>query len=217
VVNIPLMQQKGQTQLGGHVSFNGLDVQAAYALTNKIALMANYSDMGKKKEEYSSINYAVDKHNFKEIGAGIYKNTTSGKLREVYLLAGKGMTSHFVMGRNSAGLISETNQQVDYNRFALQADFGNKNKKLKPVLTPRLLALHYYNIVDDTRSDNQNISNFHVYAEGTLSLQYPIRKFLTISGQASVTLPLTHGKGYNYYYEFSPFNASIGLIFHTGL
>lgn len=217
VVNAPLMQQKGQTQIGGHVSFNGLEGQAAYALTNKTALLANYSNLGAVKEEYSSINYAVRKRDLKEIGAGLYKKTASGKLRELFILAGKGMTAHFVMGRNPAEVITGTNQRVDYSRFALQADFGNKNKKLERVITSRLLSVHYYNIVDDTRNDYQNISNFHIYAEGAVTLRYPIFTFLMISGQVCATLPVTHAKGYNYYYDFSPLNASIGLLFSRGL
>ncbi|MBD0332248.1 MAG: hypothetical protein ICV66_06295 [Chitinophagaceae bacterium] len=217
VVNAPLMQQKGQTQLSGHISFNGWEGQAAYALTNKIAVLANYGDMGIKKELYSSINYETRKHHFKEIGAGMYKKTAAGRIRELFVFAGKGMTSHFIMGRTATGAISATNQEVDYSRFAIQADAGSKNKNLEYVLTPRLLAVHYYNIVDNARSDYQNLSNFHIYAEGAVTLRYPILKFLMISGQACATLPLTHSGGYNYYYEFSPFNGSIGLIFNIDL
>jgi hypothetical protein len=147
----------------------------------------------------------------------VYKKTSSGKIRELFVFAGKGMTSHFVMGKDSAGVISSTNQKVDYSRFAIQADFGNKNKKLEYILTPRLLAVHYYNIADNARSDYQNLSNFHIYAEGAVTLRYPIVKFLMISGQVCATLPLTHSRGYNYYYEFSPFNASMGLIFNIHL
>ncbi len=217
VVNAPLMQQKGQTQLSSHISFNGLEGQAAYGLTNKIALLANYSDMGLKKTEYSSFNYETRKHHFKEIGAGVYKKTASGKIRELFVFAGKGMTSHFVMGKNSAGVISSTNQEVEYSRFVVQADLGNKNKKVEYIITPRLLAVNYYSIEDNARSDYQNLSNFHIYAEGAVTLRYPILKFLMISGQACATLPLTHSGGYNYYYDFSPFNGSIGLIFNIHL
>jgi hypothetical protein len=173
--------------------------------------------MGIKREQFSSINYAIKKHHFKEIGAGVYKKTASGKIRELFVFAGKGMSSHFVMGANSAGGVSSTNQKVDYSRFAVQADFGNKKKKLQYILTPRLLGVHYYNIADNARSDYQNISNFHLYAEGAVTLRYPILKFLMISGQVCSTLSLTHSRGYNFYYEFSPFNGSIGLIFNIHL
>lgn len=217
VVNAPLMQRKGQTQLSGHIGFNGLEGQAAYALTNKIALLANYTDMGIKKEQYSPINYSTQKHHFKEIGAGMYKKTASGKIRELFVFAGKGTTSYFVTGGNSAGAISSTNQEVDYSRFVIQADLGNKNRKVEHIISPRLLAVHYYSIADNTRSDYQTLSNFHIYAEGAVTLRYPILKFLMVSGQVCATLPLTHSGDYNYYYEFSPFNGSIGLIFNIDL
>ncbi len=217
VVNTPLMEHKGQTQLSGHIGFTGLDGQAAYALTNKIVLLANYSDMGVKKQQYSSTNYETWKHHFKEIGAGVYKKTTSGKIRELFVFAGNGMTSHSVMGGNPTIGISSTNQKVNYNRFVVQADFGNKNKKTELVISPRLLGVHYYNIIDNARSDYQNLSNFHIYPEGALTVRYPILKFLLISGQFCVTVPLTHPKEYNYYYEFSSFNANIGLVLNMNL
>jgi hypothetical protein len=65
-----------------------------------------------------------------EIGAGVYRRTTSSKVRELFVFAGKGMSSRFLIARNQAGVISSTNREVDYSRFAIQADFGNKAKKL---------------------------------------------------------------------------------------
>lgn len=217
VVNAPLMQQKGQIQLSGHISFNGWEGQVAYAVTNKIAVLANYGDMGIKKEQYSSTNYSVQKHHFKEMGAGLYKKTAAGRMRELFVFAGKGRTSHFVMGGNATGAISATNQEADYSRFAVQADVGRKGKSLEYVLSPRLLAVHYYHIIDNARSDYKELSSFHIYAEGAVTLRYRILKFLMLSGQVCATLPLTHAGGYNYYYEFSPFNSSIGLIFNIDL
>ena len=214
VVNAPLMQEKGQEQIGGHIGFNGLEGQAAYALTNKIALLANYSDIGIQKEESSS---RVRKHRFGEIGAGVYKKTTSGRVQELYFLAGKGMTARFVMPGNSGGVMAPSSRKVDYNRFVIQADFGNKNKRFEHVLSPRLLAVHYYNIADDISHDYQNLSNFHIYAEGAFTLRYHILKGLMISGQACFTLPVKYARSENDYYEFSPINASIGLIFNKGL
>ena len=217
VVNAPLMQQKGQTQIGGHISFNGLEGQAGYALTKKIALLANYADMGTRKEEYSANNYEIRKHNFKEIAAGMYKNTASGRIRELYILAGKGMTSRFRTGQNAAGVIYQSKQEVNYNRFVIQADFGAKNKKYQTIISPRLLSVHYYNIVDDIGNEYKEISNFHVYAEGAFTFRYHILEFLMISAQGDATIPLIYSRGVHDYYEFSPFNASIGLIFNEGL
>lgn len=207
------MEKKGEIQVGGHISFTGLEGQAAYGLTRKIALLVNYANMGTRKKESSSVNYEIRKHDFKEIGAGVYGKTASGKIRELFVFVGKGSTDNFVKGKDAAGVISSTNREVDYNRFVVQADLGNKNKKIEYVISPRLLAVDYYSITDNVRSDYQGLSKFHIYAEGAVTLRYPVLKFLMIAGQACVTLPLTHSGGYNYYYEFSPFNGSIGLIF----
>ena len=215
VVNAPLMQQKGQTQLSGHVSFNGLEGQAAYAVTNKIALLANYSDMGIKKEQYSSTNYKTTKHRFKEIGAGVYRKTASGKIRELFVFAGKGMTSNDVIGRNSTGDISLKSQEVNYSRFVVQADYGSKSKKFQQIISPRLLAVNYYRIADSARTDYQNRSNFNIYAEGAVTIRYSILKFLMISGQVSATLPIIDSQ--DNYFEFSPFSVSIGLVFNANL
>lgn len=206
----------GQTQIGGHMSFNGLEGQGAYGLTNKIALLGNYTDMGIKKQQYSSINYEVRNHDFKEIGAGVYKKNASDRIRELYVLGGKGTSSHFWSRKNAAGAISTSNQKVDYSRIVIQADFGTKNNKFEHVISPRLLSVHYYNIVDDTRNDYKDISSFHVYAEGAVTFRYHLLKFLMISAQVSATIPLIYPRG-NDYYEFSPFNASIGLIFNMCL
>ena len=56
------------------------------------------------------------------------------------------------------------------------------------------------------------------YAEGAVTLRYNLLKFLKISGQFCGTIPLISSiKGYNSYYEFSPFNVSIGLLFNINL
>ena len=68
VVNVPLIKQKGQAQIIGHIGFTGLDGQASYSLTKNIALLSNYSEVIKKTKENS-----IFKHNFGEIGLGYYK------------------------------------------------------------------------------------------------------------------------------------------------
>lgn len=208
VINAPLLQQKGQTQISGHVSFNGLDGQLAIAPANHFAILMNYSDLGKNK----NYNY-IDKHNFKEIGAGLFKTTKKGNAQEIFLLFGNGMTSHTAQLVNSAGILES--QQVKYNRYVIQADFGNKQDKFEFALSPRLLGVHYYDIIDNIRNDYKDLSNFHIYAEGALTLRYHILKYLILSGQACATVPVIRsGGGYNYYYDFSPFNLSTGLIFN---
>jgi len=184
-VNAPLLEQKGQTQISGHKSFNGLEGQAATAFTNHIALLANYCNIGSKIKDEK--NY-VDKHIFKEIGVGLYKKTVTGKYREVFLMLGKGMTAHTALKGDTTGIIRS--QNVKYSRFTIQTDLGTKINKLEYAWSPRLVAVHYYHIVDNTRSDYKGLSDFHIYAEGALTLRYTLLNYLKISGQLSATLPL---------------------------
>lgn len=213
VVNAPLLQQKGQGQLSGHVSFSGLEGQGAYALTDKIAIAASYANLGTKKEIYSTNNYEITKHFFGEVGAGIFQSKEKNKVRELFLFVGKGKTSHFLMVKNAAGIIVSTNKNVRYNRYVVQADFGEVDKRLTFIITPRILAIHYYDIFDDSGVDYQSLAKFHLYTEGVFTLRYSLFKFMAISGQLGGTLPVTHSVGNNYY-EISPFNGSIGLIFN---
>ena len=61
--------------LGADISFTGYDCQASYALTNKIAVIANYGNISLKpagaSTYYSSTNYSIDKHSFGEVGVGL--------------------------------------------------------------------------------------------------------------------------------------------------
>src|SRR5690349_10565716 len=89
IVNFSAFQYNGQANISGHISFNGLEGQASLAVTDKIAIVGSYQDMGSKKRD----NY-IDRHNFKEIGIGMFRKTKKDFLQDVFFLAGNGMTSH---------------------------------------------------------------------------------------------------------------------------
>ena len=209
VVNTPLMQRKGQTQIGGHISFDKFDVQAAYAASNKIAAIANYSIV--KRDDY---NY-FDKNSFGELGVGLYKKWKSGQTGELFFIVGKGVTEHTAFKPDTSGTLFS--RKVNYSRYVLQADFGKSNR-FEYILSPRLMGLHYYNFSDNIRDEYKYLPDFHIYAEGAFTLRYHIIQSLIISGQVSSTFVLLGaGGGYNNYYEFSPFNCSIGLIVNMNL
>lgn len=222
VVNVPMFQEKRQLQLAAHESFNGPEGQAAYSFTNNFALIANYNLPTERKTTYSDINYEINKHYFGEVGLGLFKKRTAasnGNIKEIFVLAGKGMTSHFVQFRDSAYNISSEYRQAYYNRFCVQADLGQTLDKLSFAISPRLFYIHYYNITDTERDDYKDLSGSYVYLEGALTLRYKIIKYLSLSGQACVTIPVNDfmEREYNYYYDFSPFNLNFGLVLNLNL
>jgi hypothetical protein len=210
VVNTPLMQQKGQAQISGSVGFTGYDGQLGYAMTKKIAIIANYSDLGTKQVNYSSENYTVNKHNFYEIGIGCFKKNKSALTCEYFLIAGKGSTSRYYQGLDTAMKIISTFQKVSYNRFCFQADFGKTNNKWEYAVSPRIMVVNYYNISDNSTKIYKDIPDTYLYADITGSVRYNFLKHFKIAGQLNFTIPATDFKPS--YYEFSPFNCSIGLI-----
>ncbi len=210
VINAPLIQEKGQTQVSGSVGFTGYDLQLAFALTNKIAVLANYSDLGTKREDFSSINFIIDKHHFYEIGAGYFKKNTKGLISEYFLNVGRGMTSHYYQGMDNAQKLSNSFQQVSYNRYCLQADYGQIKCNWEYVVSPRLLLVNYYDISDNSNDAYRAEANTFLYADLTSTIRYKFLRYFKVSAQVNATLPVT---GYNsVYYSFSPFNANVGLM-----
>lgn len=215
LTNVPLMQQKGQTQMSGSIGYNGYDLQMALALTNKIAVLANYSDLGSKREDYSYLNYTIDNHHFYEIGMGCFKKNTSGLISEYFFNVGKGMTSHFYQGMDNSQKLTSKFQEVSYNRFCFQADFGQIKNNWEYAISPRILLVNYYNIYDNNTQSYQNEPSTFLYADMTSTVRYKFLRYFKIYAQVNATLPIT---GFNSaYYSFSPFNANIGFMIDCNL
>jgi hypothetical protein len=213
VVNVPLMQQKGQAQISGHIGLTGYDCQAAYALTKHVGFIANYSDLGTKRENYSSTNYSILKHNFGEIGCGYYNKNTNSWISEFFLVAGKGITSGSgAGGDNIPGHTPPYTyfNSANYNRFLIQADFGKSTGKLEYSFSPRVFVINYYNISNSQNDSYKHLPNTFIWTDYALTLRYNPIKSIKISGQIGLTLPITGYKAV--FYEASPFNCSIGLI-----
>ena len=215
VVNVPILKQKGQTQIGGHASFTGVDGQASYAITKNVALMANYSNIGTKKISYSSVNFSIDKHYFGEGGIGYFKKTSKDLFMDFFLIAGNGMTSNFVQGLDTVKKITTQYRQAFYNRYCFQVDFGRIKDKLEYAFTPRVMVVNYFNMSDSEVNTYKGLPDVYIYADMSLTLRYSLLKFLKLTGQLNATLPITGLK--SGYYEFSPFNCSLGLIFNFNL
>ena len=213
VVNTPLFQQQKQTQIAAHIGFTGLNAQASYALTNHIGMFANYSDIGTKRTSFSTINYTIDKHNFGEVGFGYYNNTKTGFICEFFLVAGKGMGSHYSAGGDTiAGHTPPYKdfKKANYNRFLIQADLGKSFGQFNFAISPRIFVLQYYNITDTQSDIYKHISNTYLFSDLALTGQYKMYKNFIVSAQIGVTAAIAGQK--IAYYEYSPFNCSIGFI-----
>lgn len=212
VVNVPLLEERGQAEIGGHISVTGYDGQASIAATEHIGIMANISGTGTVRDG-NSTNYTVDKHAFKEVGAGYYSHSQEGRAFELYLLAGNGSTSHAATGGDT--LQGHTapffdSKEVHYRRYLLQANYGGRDDKIEWAISPRLFVLHYYDIHDNTSIAYKNIPSTYLYSDVAFTLRYEVLPSVRLSTQCVLTVPLADT--YKGYYEASPFNCSIGII-----
>ncbi len=211
VVNTPMFQEKGQIQLGGHVGFAGYDGQAAFAFTNKIAVMGNYC-FTNQATSYSSTNYTKLNHQFYELGLGHFRKSSKNLIHEYFIIVGQGSTSMNVASMSS-GVQNYDLRSAKYTRIMLQADFGRITNKFEFGVTPRLFLINYFSNVDTQNNAYLTIPHRFVWSDLAFSIRYSPSKYFKIASQVSCTLPITGLK--NGYYEASPFNASLGVIFNV--
>jgi len=211
VVNTPLFQEKGEVQLGGHVSATGYDGQAAVSVTKNLGLIGNFSIID-KNTSYSNTNYTKESHQFYEFGIGHFRKNKEDFIHEYFLLVGQGNTS-IQNASSNGGVQSKDIRSSKYTRWMLQADFGKLDNHVEYVLTPRVFWIDYFDQVDTQNLSYLTIPHAFVWSDLAFSVRYSPVSFLKIVGQCSITLPVTGSK--YAFYEASPLNASIGLVFHV--
>jgi hypothetical protein len=220
VINVPIVQKKGQLQVGSHLSLNGcFDGQASFTPTNKLTLLANYSAyVFRNGDVFRNIENVNGNHHFIEVGTGYYQKKKNGRINDIFLLVGNGYTSKSIQTRDTllGSVKSNTNTQaVNYNRFVLQADIIKKYKNNSIAFTPRILAVNYYNAKDDGTNIGAHNSNTYFYTEGAMTFGVNAFRSIYINGQIGLTVPITGGS--LAFYEFSPINCSVGLTYSLNI
>lgn len=109
IVNIPLLSEKGEGNISGHLSISGSEIQVSYAVSDKYALMFNNMFIWDEKPN-KSINYH-------ELGAGLFQPL--GKRGRFEIYTGGGFTNN-------------------YGRIFLQPNIGVKWKTLELGFSTRL-------------------------------------------------------------------------------
>lgn len=212
VVNVPLFQEKGQVQAGGHFGCTGFDGQVGFAVTDKIAIIGNINS-NKNTTNYSSTNSSHFNHQFYEFGLGHFRKTPSGLIHEYFLNFGQGNT--LMTGYGGDTIYGHTapftyTRSAKYSRIMLQADFGKIVRNFEYAISPRLFILDFHSVTDTENNSYLTMPHTFLWSDLAMTFRYCPTKFLKLSSQVSCIFPLTGLK--QAYYDASPFNASIGLI-----
>lgn len=194
--NVPLISEKDELQAGVIVGTSCFDLQAAYGLTDKVALMANttFSDRNANSEEYH-------KHWMYEGAVGYYKKLSRNGRFEVYGGGGYGYTKDYGIEDAFASDYAEGH----YAKLFLQSNVGASSDIFDGVFSMRLCDVHFY---DYQHQNWEYGSENMLFVEPVLTgkIGYKNVKFIT---QIGFSVPVWHTD----IESFNPFILNMGLNF----
>jgi hypothetical protein len=163
--NAPLLNQKGETRVnalycsGGDSEYNGGEVQAAYAVSKNIGVMANFFSAGKSEEVY---NYSSDQYHDEE-GKGSYVEFAGGYFQAL----GKSKWIGEIYGGTGFGSVKNEygfgdRSKVGVLKFFIQPAVGYKAKHFEFAIVPKVSLV------------NWNVKENHIVAPANESARYEL-------------------------------------------
>lgn len=162
--NVPLMSQKGETNLTLTGNGNQVEFQGAYAATQDIAVIAN----GGLFIPADLDNGNGGSGKFVELGAGYFKPVAQNWVFETYGILGFGSVENHLPSTKDANPQTSGDISANIVRIGIQPNFGYKSKHFSAAISSRLVNLSYSNIKGDliyegeqqTAYLDKNSSNF---------------------------------------------------------
>lgn len=209
--NVPLISEKGETNLTLAGNGNQIEFQGAYGIATNIALVAN----GGLFIPANLDNGNGGSGKFIEFGGGYFKSISEHLIFETYGIFGFGsFENHLPSTRND---YPQTNGDISANilRIGIQPNFGYKSKYFSAAVSSRIVNLSYYKIKGDlifqdiyqTNYLKKNSSNFLVepaltirggFEKLKLQLQYGYSLNLSNSDFRQDNSFLTVGLNFNF-------------------
>ena len=209
--NVPLLSEQGEANITLAGNGNQIELQGAYAVTNRFAVMAN-----------GGAFIPVDENNgnggsgkFLEVGGGYFMPVNSDFVFEVYGIIGFGSVENHLPStiQSNPGTTGDISASV--LRYGIQPNFGYKTNKFSVAVSSRIVNLNYSNIKGDLIYSNvtqaaylkDNSSNFLIepaitikggFEKFKLQLQYGYSQNLSNNDFRQDKSFLTLGLNYNF-------------------
>ena len=177
--NVPLLSEKGETSLTLSGNVNQIEFQAAYAISEGFALMAN-----------GGLFIPADQDNgnggsgkFMELGAGYFKPIDENFVFETYGIIGFGSVENHLPSTMSAYPMTSGDISANVFRYGIQPNFGYKSKQFSAAISSRLVNLNYNKIEGDLFFEDENqvdylkSNNSNLLLEPALTLRGGFEKF----------------------------------------
>lgn len=149
--NVPLISEKGETNLTLSGNANQVEFQGAYGVTDAFALQVNGGLF--IPSDLDNGNGGSGK--FFEVGGGYYRPVADNFVFETYGLVGFGsVENHFPNSDGNSNLGGDVSANI--LRIGVQPNFGYKSKYFSAAVSTRLVNLMYNNIDGDLIFDGEN-------------------------------------------------------------
>jgi hypothetical protein len=203
--NVPLFKEGGEFQAAVYGTTGGADVQAAYALSDHVALMGNYS-YGSKKVK-TPLEY-TRKNSFAELGLGYFKVKRHSRFE---LFAGYGMgqgtsyDTYYFFGLNNDVIATGK-----FQRIFFQPSIGSNNKNFNIAFTPRFSWMKY-NEFSYTASTVTPDEKYQLFIEPAVTGKFHLSGNL----HGIIQLGLNIASPADPYFNYQPLQFAFGLQLDT--
>lgn len=150
--NVPLISEKGETNLTLSGNGNQVEFQGAYGVSEGFALQANGGLF--IPPDLDNGNGGSGK--FIELGAGYFKPLTSNLVFETYALFGMGSFENHFPTTNSGSPLTKGDLSGNILRIGIQPNFGYKSNHFSAAISSRFVNLTYNKIEGDLIFEDEN-------------------------------------------------------------
>ncbi len=154
--NVPLLTEKGESNLTICGSANQVEFQGAYGVSDQIAILANGGLFIPKDLE----NGDGGSGKFLELGSGYFKELSHNFVFETYFLLGMGSLENHLPSTTTANPLTKGKIEANLFRLGLQPNLGYKTKYFSMALSSRLVHISYYKINGDLIYEQVNQSDY---------------------------------------------------------
>ncbi len=208
--NVPLFKEKNEVRITANISEDvgtGVDIQAAYAMTDKFAIMTNFSSV---KDE-SDDDYG--KGNYFDLALGYYKPFHKNLVFEIYGGFGSSTQNHKYGYYNGGS--PGTEADLSFVKFFLQPSFGYTSNGFDVAVTARLSNIIFREINNRASHGSAPYEEINLISQNKSSLLFEpsltLRggwKYVKVQAQTVYSKNLSHPE-----LAFFTYRSSLGLTF----
>lgn len=210
--NVPMFGEANE--FAGSVAISsGVDVQAAYSVSDHVAVMANANAVIKKMSPEGKPSFNRD-HFFAEGGLGYFTRTKTARF-ELFggygFGGGKSYESYYFFQTGTENVVTK----ADYNRIFIQPSIGTNKKKFNIMFTARVSMVGFTKFTtDDPAAATKEFksSGYEIMLEPSLTA----RAHLAGNVRGFFQLGVNRAVNSDVVFNYVPVQASLGIQIHTG-